>query len=167
MRKISLKHSLTLVYGTKLKVDLTEYVENHEFVFDAVLNEEVSNDEVYRETVEPIVPIIFQRTKATCFAYGQTGKPLKNVGKNLLDYLIHAKVKLGLRCFRFCSYPWTCLRGKAENREERIHCWINLLLIWFNEFITNSNIFDWWSGEMNWAVKASVSNPFMEMEGML
>ncbi|KAA3455680.1 kinesin-13A-like [Gossypium australe] len=27
---------------------------------------------VYRETVEPIIPIIFQRTKATCFAYGQT-----------------------------------------------------------------------------------------------
>ncbi|XP_024969560.1 kinesin-like protein KIN-13B [Cynara cardunculus var. scolymus] len=61
------------VHETKLKVDLTEYVEKHEFVFDAVLNEEVSNDEVYYETVEPIVPIIFQRTKATCFAYGQTG----------------------------------------------------------------------------------------------
>jgi hypothetical protein len=29
--------------------------------------------QVYRETVEPIIPIIFQRTKATCFAYGQTG----------------------------------------------------------------------------------------------
>lgn len=29
-----------------LQVDLTEYVENHEFVYDAVLNEEVSNDEV-------------------------------------------------------------------------------------------------------------------------
>ncbi|XP_076881230.1 kinesin-like protein KIN-13B isoform X2 [Bidens hawaiensis] len=61
------------VHETKLKVDLTEYMEKHGFVFDAVLNEEVSNDEVYRETVEPIVPIIFQRTKATCFAYGQTG----------------------------------------------------------------------------------------------
>ncbi|KAL7603758.1 hypothetical protein Lser_V15G18183 [Lactuca serriola] len=61
------------VHETKLKVDLTEYLEKHEFVFDAVLNEEVSNDEVYHETVEPIVPIIFQRTKATCFAYGQTG----------------------------------------------------------------------------------------------
>ncbi|KAI3525050.1 hypothetical protein L1887_03721 [Cichorium endivia] len=61
------------VHETKLKVDLTEYMEKHEFVFDAVLNEEVSNDEVYHETVEPIVPIIFQRTKATCFAYGQTG----------------------------------------------------------------------------------------------
>ncbi|KAL6559883.1 Kinesin-like protein KIN-13B [Orobanche gracilis] len=67
-------HSNSLmVHETKFKVDLTEYVEKHEFVFDAVLNEEVSNDEVYRETVEPIVPIIFQRTKATCFAYGQTG----------------------------------------------------------------------------------------------
>ncbi|GFZ11796.1 ATP binding microtubule motor family protein [Actinidia rufa] len=68
------QHSNSLtVHETKLKVDLTEYVEKHEFVFDAVLKEEVSNDEVYRETVEPIVPIIFQRTKATCFAYGQTG----------------------------------------------------------------------------------------------
>lgn len=61
------------VYETKLKVDLTEYVEKHEFVFDAVLNEDVSNDEVYSETVESIVPLIFERTKATCFAYGQTG----------------------------------------------------------------------------------------------
>ncbi|CAA7410116.1 unnamed protein product [Spirodela intermedia] len=62
-----------VVHETKLKVDLTEYLEKHEFVFDAVLDEDVSNDEVYRETVEPIVPIIFHRTKATCFAYGQTG----------------------------------------------------------------------------------------------
>lgn len=29
---------------------------------------------MYAETVEPVVPLIFQRTKATCFAYGQTGK---------------------------------------------------------------------------------------------
>ncbi|XP_057536712.1 kinesin-like protein KIN-13B [Amaranthus tricolor] len=61
------------VHETKLKVDLTEYVEKHEFVFDAVLPEHVSNDEVYAETVEPVVPLIFQKTKATCFAYGQTG----------------------------------------------------------------------------------------------
>ncbi|GFZ13993.1 P-loop containing nucleoside triphosphate hydrolases superfamily protein [Actinidia rufa] len=48
-------------------------VEKHEFCFDAVLDEHVTNDEVYRVTVEPVIPIIFQRTKATCFAYGQTG----------------------------------------------------------------------------------------------
>ncbi|GMH29305.1 hypothetical protein Nepgr_031148 [Nepenthes gracilis] len=61
------------VHEPKLKVDLTAYVEKHEFCFDAVLDEHVANDEVYRVTVEPIIPTIFQRTKATCFAYGQTG----------------------------------------------------------------------------------------------
>uniref|UniRef100_J3M434 Kinesin-like protein n=1 Tax=Oryza brachyantha TaxID=4533 RepID=J3M434_ORYBR len=65
--------SFLTVHEPKLKVDLTAYVEKHEFCFDAVLDEHVSNDEVYRETVEPVIPIIFQRTKATCFAYGQTG----------------------------------------------------------------------------------------------
>ncbi|XP_074280970.1 kinesin-like protein KIN-13B [Silene latifolia] len=65
--------SALTVHETKLKVDLTEYMERHEFVFDAVLDEHVSNDKVYAETVEPIVPLIFRKTKATCFAYGQTG----------------------------------------------------------------------------------------------
>ncbi|WVZ15309.1 hypothetical protein V8G54_012875 [Vigna mungo] len=70
---ISIDSNFLTVHERKLKVDLTEYVEKHEFVFDAVLNEDVSNNEVYAETVEPIVPLIFQRIKATCFAYGQTG----------------------------------------------------------------------------------------------
>ncbi|KAH0943629.1 hypothetical protein HID58_003266 [Brassica napus] len=43
-------------------VDLTAYVEKHEFVFNAVLDEEVSNDE---------------RIEATCFAYGQTARGSK------------------------------------------------------------------------------------------
>ncbi|KAI8001972.1 Kinesin-like protein KIN-13B [Camellia lanceoleosa] len=43
-----------------ISVQTPNLVEKHEFVFDVVLNEEVSNDEVYHETVEPIVPIIFQ-----------------------------------------------------------------------------------------------------------
>ncbi|XP_058074390.1 kinesin-like protein KIN-13B isoform X1 [Magnolia sinica] len=95
------------VHETKLKVDLTEYVEKHEFVFDAVLGEEVSNDEVYRETVEPIVPIIFQRTKATCFAYGQTGNgktytmqplPLK-ASQDILKLMHHTYRNQGFQLF--------------------------------------------------------------------
>ncbi|XP_044486991.1 kinesin-like protein KIN-13B [Mangifera indica] len=95
------------VHETKLKVDLTEYVEKHEFVFDAVLNEEVSNDEVYHETVEPIVPIIFQRTKATCFAYGQTGsgktytmKPLPlKASRDILRLMHHTYRNQGFQLF--------------------------------------------------------------------
>ncbi|KAL6491701.1 Kinesin-like protein KIN-13B [Orobanche gracilis] len=96
-----------VVHETKLKVDLTEYIEKHEFVFDAVLDEEVSNDEVYRETVEPIVPIIFQRTKATCFAYGQTGSgktytmkplPLQAV-RDILRLMHHTYMNQGFQLF--------------------------------------------------------------------
>ncbi|PQM35184.1 kinesin-like protein KIN-13B isoform X2 [Prunus yedoensis var. nudiflora] len=90
-----------------LQVDLTEYQEKHEFVFDAVLNEEVSNDEVYHETVEPIVPIIFQRTKATCFAYGQTGsgktytmKPLPlKASRDILRLMHHTYRSQGFQLF--------------------------------------------------------------------
>ncbi|GAB4851293.1 Kinesin-like protein KIN-13A [Ancistrocladus abbreviatus] len=70
---VTVSDNAVTVHEPKLKVDLTAYVEKHEFCFDAVLDEHVTNDEVYRVTVEPIIPTIFQRTKATCFAYGQTG----------------------------------------------------------------------------------------------
>ncbi|GFZ04156.1 ATP binding microtubule motor family protein [Actinidia rufa] len=101
------RSSFLTVHETKLKVDLTEYLEKHEFVFDAVLSEEVSNDEVYRETVEPIVPIIFQRTKATCFAYGQTGsgktytmKPLPlKASQDILRLMHHTYRTQGFQLF--------------------------------------------------------------------
>ncbi|KAJ9154508.1 hypothetical protein P3X46_027832 [Hevea brasiliensis] len=70
---VTVSDNALTVHEPKLKVDLTAYVEKHEFCFDAVLDQHVTNDEVYRVTVEPIIPTIFQRTKATCFAYGQTG----------------------------------------------------------------------------------------------
>ncbi|KAJ0989272.1 hypothetical protein J5N97_007628 [Dioscorea zingiberensis] len=106
---ISIKQRLNslTVHETKLKVDLTEYVEKHEFVFDAVLDEDVSNDEVYRETVEPIVPAIFRRTKATCFAYGQTGSgktytmqplPLK-ASQDILRQMYHTHRNQGFQLF--------------------------------------------------------------------
>eukprot|EP00891_Asterochloris_glomerata_P009247 jgi/Astpho2/9247/e_gw1.00138.16.1_t len=56
-----------------VKVDLTKYVERHCFSFDDALPESVSNDAVYRSTVQPLVATIFRNGKATCFAYGQTG----------------------------------------------------------------------------------------------
>ncbi|KAL3511795.1 hypothetical protein ACH5RR_024512 [Cinchona calisaya] len=104
---IETESNSVVVYETKLKVDLTEYLEKHEFVFDAVLNEEVSNDEVYHETVEPIIPIIFQRTKATCFAYGQTGsgktytmKPLPlRASRDLLRLMHHTYRNQGFQLF--------------------------------------------------------------------
>ncbi|GKV11769.1 hypothetical protein SLEP1_g22991 [Rubroshorea leprosula] len=91
-------NSLT-VHERKLKVDLTEYLEKHEFLFDAVLNEDVSNDEVYSETVQPLVPLIFQRTKATCFAYGQTGS-----GKTYTMQPLPLKATQDILRLMYCTY---------------------------------------------------------------
>lgn len=99
------------VHEPKLKVDLTAYVEKHEFCFDAVLDQNVSNDEVYRETVEPIIPTIFQRTKATCFAYGQTGsgktytmQPLPLRAAEDLVRLLHQPIYRNQRFKLWLSY---------------------------------------------------------------
>mmetsp|Transcript_3040 Transcript_3040/g.7577 ORF Transcript_3040/g.7577 Transcript_3040/m.7577 type:complete len:713 (-) Transcript_3040:98-2236(-) len=83
------------VNETKVKVDLTKYMERHQFSFDDTLDEHVTNDEVYRATVQPLVGTLFRGGKATCFAYGQTGSgktytmsPLPmRAGRELLDAL--------------------------------------------------------------------------------
>ncbi|KAG5632966.1 hypothetical protein H5410_004683, partial [Solanum commersonii] len=117
-----------IVHEPKLKVDLTAYVEKHEFCFDAVLDEHVTNDEVYRVTVQPIIPIIFQRTKATCFAYGQTGsgktytmQPLPHRAAEDLMRLLHQpvyrsqKFKLWLSFFEI--YGGNSVSGKTTDCE--------------------------------------------------
>ena len=43
------------------------------FTFDQVFDEYVSNEQLYIETVQPLVEAAFTGTKVTCFAYGQTG----------------------------------------------------------------------------------------------
>ncbi|KAI9123136.1 hypothetical protein K1719_006025 [Acacia pycnantha] len=99
------------VHEPKLKVDLTAYVEKHEFCFDAVLDECVTNDEVYQVTVEPIIPTIFERTKATCFAYGQTGsgktytmQPLPLRAAEDLVRLLHKPIYRNQRFKLWLSY---------------------------------------------------------------
>ena len=57
----------------RLKVDLTKYIEEHNFVFDGVYSEDISNQDLYLSAVQPIVQASFQGAKVTCFAYGQTG----------------------------------------------------------------------------------------------
>ncbi|CAI5498548.1 unnamed protein product, partial [Closterium sp. Naga37s-1] len=99
----------------KVKVDLTAYEETHKFVFDAVLDETVTNDEVYRETVEPIVPTIFMRTKATCFAYGQTGS-----GKT------YTMQPLPLRA----AQDMLNIINLERNKDSNFHLWISFFEIY-------------------------------------
>jgi hypothetical protein len=62
-----------LVHEPKIKVDLTKYVESHQFMYDEVFDDSFTTADIYRVTTQDMVNSIFYGKKATCFAYGQTG----------------------------------------------------------------------------------------------
>jgi kinesin family member 2/24 len=85
-----------IVHEPKTKVDLTKYLENHNFRFDYAFDDSCNNELVYRYTAKPLVQTIFDGGMATCFAYGQTGSgKTHTMGKlsflsNCFDQFTHA-----------------------------------------------------------------------------
>lgn len=67
------KAAMIVVNEPKCRVDLTKYTEEHNFKFDACLDEGIGNDVVYLVTVKPLIETMLSGGHATCFAYGQTG----------------------------------------------------------------------------------------------
>ena len=62
------------LHEPRVKVDMTRYVETHEFAFDHAFDEKQNNLKIYEVTCRPLLCSVFDRNaKATCFAYGQTG----------------------------------------------------------------------------------------------
>ena len=62
-----------VVKELKVKVDLTKYIEEHAFNFDLAFDENITNEQIYLQTVRPMIEAAFHKIKVTCFAYGQTG----------------------------------------------------------------------------------------------
>lgn len=53
---------------TRMKVDLTKYIEQHNFTFDDVFDSDDTNEKIYQRTAQPLVKYVFDGGKATCFA---------------------------------------------------------------------------------------------------
>jgi hypothetical protein len=71
---VASQHDKTVcIHEPKQKVDLTKYVESHQFVFDTVFDEQSTNEQIYNDCCKPLISFFLNRGKATCFAYGQTG----------------------------------------------------------------------------------------------
>ena len=64
---------IVMVHEPKQKVDLTKYLDNQEFRFDHIFDQNTDNELVYKYTAAPLVKSVSQGGMATCFAYGQTG----------------------------------------------------------------------------------------------
>lgn len=57
-----------VVHEPKKRVDLTTYMENHEFQFDQVFDEKSTNEDVYLATTYPLLRHVFDGFNATVFA---------------------------------------------------------------------------------------------------
>lgn len=64
---------LLVVHEPRKQVNLTKFLEHHNFRFDYTFDEHCTNAQVYERTARPLVRHIFEGGMATCFAYGQTG----------------------------------------------------------------------------------------------
>jgi len=70
---VACRGNAVIVKEPKLKVDLTRYVDEHNFLFDQAFDETVTNERLYCACVRPVIDAVFKKAKCTCFAYGQTG----------------------------------------------------------------------------------------------
>jgi hypothetical protein len=61
------------VHEPKVKVDLTQYIDTQEFIFDDSFEADENNEDIYKRTIKHLVKFAFDGGKASCFAYGQTG----------------------------------------------------------------------------------------------
>lgn len=52
-----------MVKEPKVTVDLRKFTEKHQFIYDDVLDHDVSNDIVYRATIFPLVRTLFKKGK--------------------------------------------------------------------------------------------------------
>ena len=50
-----------VVKEPKVTVDLRKFTERHQFIYDDVLDFDVSNDTVYRATIFPLVRTLFKK----------------------------------------------------------------------------------------------------------
>ncbi|KAI8054487.1 P-loop containing nucleoside triphosphate hydrolase protein [Syncephalis plumigaleata] len=68
-----ISHKRLAINEAKVKLDLSKFTEQHQFIFDEVFESTDDNEDVYKRTALPLVEYVFEGGKATCFAYGQTG----------------------------------------------------------------------------------------------
>ncbi len=77
-----------IVKEIKTTLDLSKIIEPHNFIFDIVYDENSTNENIYLETVRPMIQCSFyNKSKITCFAYGQTGsgKTYTMMGNNFIE----------------------------------------------------------------------------------
>ena len=71
---ISVANPNVLVHECKYRVDgITKYLDNSSFELDNAFSEVETSEDLYKYSIKPLIPLLFNQGVVTCFAYGQTG----------------------------------------------------------------------------------------------
>ena len=78
------------IYDCKLKIDgYTKYIDNNEFYFDNVFNDDEDTEILFDCAVRPSLDLLLKGGVITCFAYGQTGSgktyTMKGIQNSAID----------------------------------------------------------------------------------
>jgi kinesin family protein 2/24 len=78
-----------IVHECKYKIDgFTKYIEDQNFIFDNVFNENNTTADIFKFTIAPAVDLVLNKGIITCFAYGQTGSGKTFTMKGIEDTAI-------------------------------------------------------------------------------
>jgi|EP01043_Picozoa_sp_COSAG02_P002668 hypothetical protein len=121
-----------ICHEPRTKMDMSQTMEHHQFLFDHVFDEEASTADVYHDAVAPSLHATLEsqlgghRGNLTVFAYGQTGsgktftmEPIyaQTVAEALHACSQYADVELSISFFEiYCAKVFDLLRGRAEVR---------------------------------------------------
>ena len=98
-----------MVHECKYKIDgYTRYIEDQDFYFDNVFNENNSTEDIYKWTIAPAVELILNKGIITCFAYGQTGSgkthTMKGIQNTAIDHLFNSVKNSGKKIDFYLSF---------------------------------------------------------------
>jgi kinesin family protein 2/24 len=77
------------VHGSKLKVDgISKYLDNTSYEVDHSFDEDSTTEQIYKYSVQSLVPFVVNGGRATCFAYGQTGSGKTYTMQGIQKYMV-------------------------------------------------------------------------------
>ncbi|ORZ31590.1 P-loop containing nucleoside triphosphate hydrolase protein [Catenaria anguillulae PL171] len=76
-------HASVFVHEPKVGLDQSHTISTQHFAFDKIYDEDAGNDYIYRTTLEPAIPKLFEGENVSLFAYGATGSGKTRTHSNI------------------------------------------------------------------------------------
>ena len=83
-------------------------MDNSNFEFDNTFSEAESSGDLYKYSIKPLIPLLFNKGVVTCFAYGQTGSGKTYTMRGAQEFAINDLYKYGKKVGSPVNYTVSC-----------------------------------------------------------